>query len=194
MILDEPPTDSLPILPVALCFIEYKGHVLFLLNSGRALPIGKWSIPTSEIKEGEPPEQAIRLKVRERCQLELQCPIFIQKVYSQYSTYWIEYHLFREIMTTKPTIKIDDQSQCYAWYSRDIVNALNKYNYHNYLAFSLDLTYCIERIYGPEKLNNPQNPSEILFLYNSSASKKRNKTETEAEVSNIGFCSSCSLM
>ena len=61
-------------------------------------------------------------------------------------------------------------------------------------AISMAACFIERKISSTKNSDESQEPPEILFSYNSSASKRKNKVQTE--VKNFVFCSSrsCSLM
>lgn len=143
MVFDKPPKDFSPRVSVVACFIEFEDQVLFLHRSENVSQPGTWGIPGGKIEKGETPEEAIYREVREECQIELKCPVFIQTVYIRYPEYDYEYHMFKEIVSVKPDIKLDlFESQNYAWLTRDQMNALDAQN-----KLIVDEMPCIKRVY-----------------------------------------------
>lgn len=143
MIYDTPPNNFNPKVCVSACFIEYGNQVLFLKRSQNVSQPGTWAIPGGKVEKDETPEQAICREVLEECGFALSSPIYLHTVYIRYPEYDYTYHMFKQVVTNKPDIKLDlHDSDTYVWLTR-----LEAEELHAKDELILDEMPCIERVY-----------------------------------------------
>lgn len=105
---------------VASCFVEHKGHVLFLLRQDHKIEGNTWCLPGGKTETNETPLQAVIREVEEETTLILTESDLesLHSYYLEYSYGHIVYHVFRATLTSKPTITIrPDEHKDYRWIS-----------------------------------------------------------------------------
>jgi 8-oxo-dGTP pyrophosphatase MutT (NUDIX family) len=144
MIYTTPPENYNPKVSIAACFIEHKDKVLFLHRAEHISQGGTWAIPAGKVHSGETVEDAVKREVLEETSIILKNPQFLKTVYIRYADYDFTYHMFRETLTTLPTVVLEPkESQDFKWLNRAEVNVLETQN-----KLILDEMPCILEVYA----------------------------------------------
>jgi 8-oxo-dGTP pyrophosphatase MutT (NUDIX family) len=107
MISKDKPENFRPEFEVVSCFAQRQDEILLLLRQDHKPQPNTFGVPAGKIAKGETPIQAMQREFREETQIELDDPVYIDKVFVRYPDYDFIYHMFAKRFQEKPEVMIN---------------------------------------------------------------------------------------
>jgi 8-oxo-dGTP pyrophosphatase MutT (NUDIX family) len=114
----EKPLDFDTQVEVSTVFMEYEGKILFLNRTQRELSLEAWAIPGGKLEKGETPLEGLTREISEELNLNADPHKihYIRSVYISLPKVKYQLHLFRWILASIPTVKLNPlEHHDYLW-------------------------------------------------------------------------------